>query len=214
MKKSVLCFLLSGVFALLFLGLIAGLCLTKGASAVGFYSLNRAVSDWIGFKPFWYNLTEVLGLAPLLVAAGFGCYGLFQWVKGKSLKSVDKNLFVLAGIYGVTAAAYVFFEIVVLNYRPVLMDGQAEASFPSSHTVLVFVIMGSAAVRVFLSGLRRPWRTVLPASFLAFALFLTAGRLLSGVHWLTDILGGLLFSGALVLADCGCVFLLREKEKK
>lgn len=207
-------FVSAGIFFLLFLGLIVALCLTKEGNPVGFFGLNQAFAESNGFKPFWYNLTEVLGLFPLLLAAGFGCFGLLQWIRRKSLKSVDKDLFFLAGLYGVTAMFYVFFEIVILNYRPVLLEGEMEASFPSSHTVLGCVILGSAALQLSLRCSRKTLRILGQIFCVAYASFLTAGRLLSGVHWVTDILGGLLLSIALVLAYGGCVFLVREMEKK
>lgn len=169
-------------------------------SAVGLAALNGLVRDAVGFHRLWYDMTDWLGLAALGVAAGFALLGLCQLIARRSLLRVDANILVLGGVYLVAIAAYLLFEVCIINYRPVLMQGQLEASYPSSHTMLVVCILGTALPRFrrYLPGMAHA-----AASGLGWAVMTVtvAGRLISGVHWFTDILGGLLLALALVQSD-------------
>ena len=167
-------------------------------SEVGFSSLNRAVQDWIGVNDGWYRVTQILGYVALGVVALFACVGLFQWIRRRSLKKVDPKIFCLGGLYVLTGALYVFFEKVIVNVRPVLENGKAEASFPSSHTVLAFVVFFSAAFMLEDYVKNGVLRSVLALICGAAAGVAVIGRLLSGVHWATDIFGGLLYGAALL----------------
>lgn len=167
-------------------------------SEVGFAALNTWFHRLTGEHMALYTLTDWLSLLPLGIAAGFGLLGLVQWIKGRSLRKVDSSILVLGGFYAVVLAIYALFEVVVINYRPVLIEGVLEASYPSSTTVLVLCILPTAALqlreRIQTPALRR----VMVAALLLFAALMVLGRILSGVHWLTDIVGGMLFSGGLV----------------
>ena len=75
-----------------------------------------------------------------------------------------------------------------------------EASYPSSTTLLTLCVMSTALMRWY-RRLRHPiLRRVVIAVTIAFTGFMVVGRLISGVHWLTDIVGGILLSGSLVTA--------------
>ena len=167
-------------------------------SSVGLAALNGFVRDRIGVNMAWYTLTDWLSLVPLAFAAGFGLLGLGQWVRRRSIRRVDRSILVLGGFYGAVLGAYAMFEVLVINYRPVLIEGALEASYPSSTTMLVLCVM-STAVMELRRRIRRPAlrRTVL-ALMAAFTVFMVIGRILSGVHWITDIVGGILLSGGLV----------------
>ncbi len=168
-------------------------------SVVGLSDINLEVFEALGESSFCYKLTQALGVFAILVGLCFGLLGLYELVKGKSLKAVDVDLYVLAGFYAALGIAYVFFEKVIINYRPVLEDGELAASYPSSHTVLIVGIMLTAVLqmsrRLKDSILRGPVCAVL--SLIALAAVL--GRLLAGVHWFTDIIGGILLAGALTM---------------
>ena len=97
-------------------------------SSVGFATLNGYVHERIGVNIPLYTITDWLGFVPIGVAFGFAILGLVQWIKRKSLLKVDRSLLALGGFYVVVLAAYIFFEIVVINYRPVLLGGYLEAS--------------------------------------------------------------------------------------
>ena len=167
-------------------------------SAVGFAAFNRAAHELTGTNTTLYILTDWLGLVPFGVCIGFGILGLWQWIRRKSLRRVDTDLLVLGGFYLITVAVYLLFEAVVINYRPVLIDGVLEASYPSSTTLLVLCVMPTAAMQLH-HRLTRPWlRRLAVAVITVFTVFMVVGRWLSGVHWTSDILGGALFSAGLV----------------
>ena len=168
-------------------------------SAVGFAAINGFVHALTGVHMSLYRLTDQLSLVPLGFAMGFALTGLTQWVKRRRLRSVDFSILVLGGFYIVVAAAYVFFELAVVNYRPVLIDGTLEASYPSSTTVLVMCVMPTSAMQFHARIKHDVLRRCVIGMIAAFTAFMVVGRFVSGVHWLTDIIGGALLSAGLVL---------------
>ena len=167
-------------------------------SSVGFATINGFVHKLTGVHMSLYNVTDWLGLVPIFVAMGFALFGFAQWIKRKHLSKVDYSIFVLGGFYIAVMAVYVLFEMITVNYRPVLINGILEKSYPSSTTLIVMCVMPTAIMQ-FNSRIKN---TVLKKtmSFLitAFIVFMVIGRLVSGVHWFTDIIGGALLSAGLV----------------
>jgi undecaprenyl-diphosphatase len=179
-------------------------------SEIGLSAMNGLVLNQLGAHPFWYNLTELFGFLALAVMLYFGIVGLLQLIKRKHLRKVDTDLFLLAGSYCIVLFFYVLFEILIINYRPVLVDGVLEAAFPSSHTMLVLSVLGTAIPQIrrrISAPLPRVLLIVGCAVLMATTVF---GRLLSGVHWSTDILGGILLSGAIVC--CYVAFLPKKNQ--
>ena len=168
-------------------------------SRVGFAALNGFVHDLTGVNLFLYTVTDWLGLVPIAVAFGFAILGLAQWIKRKSLLKVDGSLLVLGGFYIAVIASYIFFETVVINYRPTLIDGYLEASYPSSTTMLVMCVMPTAMLQLRPRIKNDVFRRCVLILIALFTVFMVIGRLLSGVHWLTDIIGGALLSAGLVI---------------
>lgn len=168
-------------------------------SSVGFASLNQFVHQRIGVHLPVYVLTDWLSLIPLGLAARFAFLGLAQWVRRKSLLLVDRSILILGGFYLAVIAVYLLFEAFPVNYRPVLIDGQLEASYPSSTTVLVLCVMVTAAMQLRARIRDAALRIPVVSAIAVFTAFMVLARLLSGVHWLTDILGGTLVSSGLVM---------------
>ena len=168
-------------------------------SEVGFATLNSAFHAHTGVHFALYHITDWLGLVPFFVAAGFALQGLLQWIKRKSLLRVDGSLLILGGFYAGVIAVYLLFEELVINFRPVLIDGFLEASYPSSTTVLVLCVMPTAMLQLQKRLQNRVIRRCILSTVAVFSAFMVVGRLLSGVHWLTDILGGGLFGAGMVL---------------
>ena len=168
-------------------------------SSVGFATINQLVHNLTGVHMSLYTITDWLGLVPLGFVMGFALLGLIQWVKRKHLLKVDYSILVLGGFYIVVMAAYVLFEVLVINYRPVLINGYLEASYPSSTTVLVMCVMPTAIMQFNARIKNDVPKRCLAYTITAFIVFMVIGRLISGVHWFTDIIGGALLSAGLVL---------------
>ena len=174
-------------------------------SKVGFAAFNGLIHRLTGVHMNLYMITDWLGLIPLVLVIGFGLLGLGQWIGRKSLRKVDRSLLILGGFYLSVMAAYAVFELFVVNYRPILINGVLEASYPSSTTLLVMSVIPTAAIQVnsrLKSAAGRRWVTALAAGSVVF---MVGSRLLSGVHWVTDIIGGALLSVGLVMGYASLV---------
>ena len=168
-------------------------------SSVGFATLNGYIHNLTGVNMSLYIITDWLGLVPIGVAFGFAVLGLVQWIKRKSLSKVDQSILTLGGFYIVVMAVYILFEIVVINYRPTLINGYLEASYPSSTTMLVMCVMPTAMMQLRTRIKNDLFRRCVMLVIAVFIAFMVIGRLVSGVHWITDIIGSALFSTAIVL---------------
>lgn len=167
-------------------------------TSVGFAGLNRWVHRHTGVSLSLYVLTDWLGLIPMAFAAGFAILGLLQWMRRGHILKVDPGILALGVFYILVLAAYLFFEAQAVNFRPVLIEGRLEVSYPSSTTLLVLCVMPTAAMQLRTRIPNRRLSRCICAAILLFTAFMVAGRLLSGVHWFTDILGGILLSAGLV----------------
>ena len=168
-------------------------------SSVGFATLNGCVHDFTGVNMSLYVITDWLGLIPIGVAFGFAVLGLVQWIKRKSILKVDRSILALGGFYIVVMAVYILFQMVVINYRPTLIDGYLEASYPSSTTMLVTCVMPTAMMQFRARIKNKVFSRCVMIAIAVFIVFMIIGRLVSGVHWITDIIGGALVSAAIVL---------------
>ena len=168
-------------------------------SSVGFSTMNGFIHELTGVNWFLYTVTDWLGLVPIGVAFGFAFLGLVQWIKRKSLLKVDRSILTLGGFYIVVMAVYILFEIVVINYRPTLINGYLETSYPSSTTMLVTCVMPTAMMQLRTRIKNKLFRRCVTLVIALFIAFMVIGRLVSGVHWISDIIGGALFSAGLVM---------------
>ena len=168
-------------------------------SVVGLATLNGWVHEQIGLHLSLYTLTDWLGLIPIGVAIGFAVFGLIQWIQRKSVSKVDNDILLLGGFYVGVMVVYVLFEVLVINYRPEMPEGVLEASYPSSTTMLALCIMPTAMMQCSGRIKNKTVRWCVMLIMAIFTAFMVIGRLLSGVHWLTDIIGGMLISAGLVL---------------
>lgn len=164
---------------------------------VGFASINSWFHKMTGVHMEIYNITDWLGLVPVFICMIFGVIGLYQWVKRRNIFKVDCDIIFLGIYYIVVIAGYLIFEMVPINYRPILIEGRLEASYPSSTTLLVLSVMPT-----FIEQVKRRWkdsvaRKLILVLSVSFTGFMVIGRLISGVHWLTDIIGGMLLSAGL-----------------
>lgn len=204
---TAVCFAISFLFTIAVMFVDVAAIGPQGAR-VGLARMNGAVRDIIGVNEMWYDITKYLGVIAILIAGAFALYGFLQMIRKKSIFRVDYAVIMLGVIYFLTIALYVFFEVVVINVRPVIMAGEdaAQASFPSSHTMLACVIFGTAIPAFMRLSEDRKKRLIVTCACVFFVIVMIAGRLLSGVHWLSDIIAAVFISSALISLY---VFLLR-----
>lgn len=202
-KRKILIAAFSGLLAVVLILLIRFVDVApigSGGTSIGLSHLNRFIFELFGVNLIWYTITDWLGVVAILTAFLFALAGFIQMVKRKSPLKVDREILALGGLYIIVIGLYVLFELVIVNYRPIIMpDGlHPEASFPSSHTMLVCVIMGSDMMllkRYIPNKILRRTLWTIAAAMIGITVI---GRLISGVHWFTDILGGLLISTVLL----------------
>lgn len=180
-------------------------------TSVGLATLNEAFHQWTGVHIALYTITDWMGLIPVMVCMAFAFLGLVQLIKRKSLLKVDADILVLGVYYMLVMGCYVAFEMIPVNYRPILINGYLEASYPSSSTLLVLTVMPT----LWDQASRRIRKTSLKPLIRIFVLLFSGGmvmgRLLSGVHWLTDIVGAVLLSGGLWCLYQGTVTAIGHK---
>ena len=168
-----------------------------GGKEIGFSTLNRFFFNAVGVHIVWYYITDWLGILPVALAGCYAVIGLSEWIKRKSIIKVDKEVLALGVFYAVIIFLYFFFEKIIINYRPVLINGYLEASYPSSHTLISVCICGSS-VMITKKIFARVFAKILDIACYIIIVITVVGRLISGVHWLTDIIGGLIISFALL----------------
>ncbi len=181
-------------------------------SEVGFASLNKFVFDLTGKIDLWIHISDILVILSILIALFFGGLGIYELIKRKNIKKVDKEIIWLGIFYCLVVLIYIIFNKVVINYRPILVDGILEPSFPSSHTLMATFFCGSAIIvnnRLF----KGDWVKKLNIAIFIIMILTPITRLISGVHWTTDIIGGVLFTVALLTLFKTCLDKIRKKEK-
>ena len=146
-----------------------------------------------------YTVTDWLGLVPIAVCLGFGMVGFFQLIRRKSLLMVDPDIILLGVYYILVIIAYLVFEMVPINYRPILIGGALEASYPSSTTLLVLSVMPTLKFQIDRRAEKPLIRNAVGVFAIMFSAFMVTGRLIAGVHWATDIIGAIFLSRGLFL---------------
>lgn len=169
-------------------------------SLVGFATINNFMFNLTGVNMLWYDITNWWGFVPLFIAFIYAMIGFIQMIKRRNILKVDKEILGLGVYYIIVIGLYIFFETCIINYRPILMDGILEASYPSSHTLLSVCICGSSLIiNKYLFKNRNFFKAENIISILSI-LVIVIGRFISGVHWFTDIVGAILISIALLKA--------------
>lgn len=172
---------------------------------IGLCTLNRAVHDLTGSNMTLYNITDWLGLVPLFVCFVFAGVGLWQLIKRRSLFKVDAGIIILGIYYIIVILAYLAFEMIPINYRPMLINGFMEVSYPSSTTLLVLCVMPTFNFQTEQRVKNKEARNIIIIISVIFSAFMVAGRLISGVHWISDIIGSVFISLGLFYIYKGAV---------
>ena len=186
--------------------------LGQNGTNVGFATWNLWFHQLTGAHMMIYTITDWLGLVPVFVCMVFGMIGFLQLVQRKSLWKVDRDILVLGIYYIVVILGYLMFEMFPINYRPILIEGVLEASYPSSTTLLVLSVMPTLIFQANRRLQNETQKKMIVICTTLFSMFMVIGRLVAGVHWFTDIVGGILLSAGLFYIY-KAVVLLGSKEK-
>ena len=171
----------------------------SNGTEIGFATINVWFHRLTGVHMLIYSITDWLGLVPIIICMCFGALGFAQLIKRKSMLTVDLDILLLGAYYVVVILGYLLFEMVPINYRPILIDGNPEASYPSSTTLLVLTVMPTLKYQSDRRIANPVTRKVITVFVIVFAAFMVIGRLISGVHWATDIAGSVFLSSGLFM---------------
>ena len=166
---------------------------------IGFATINVWFHRLTGVHMLIYSITDWLGLVPIIICMCFGALGIIQLVKRRSLLTVDSDILLLGAYYVVVILGYLLFEMVPINYRPILIDGNLEASYPSSTTLLVLTVMPTLKYQSDRRVANPVIRKAITVFVIVFVAFMVIGRLISGVHWVTDIAGSVFLSSGMFM---------------
>ena len=217
-RKAISQFILGGILLIMFVLFTWSLTwfdmqpIGPNGSSVAYANINQAIHNLFGVNMTLYNITDWAGVVAIFVALGFAILGLVQWIKRKHILKVDSSILILGVFYILVFSAYVFFEFHVINRRPVLINGILEASYPSSTTMLAMCVLPTSMMQFRRLIKNTKIRNTINTLGGLFTAFMVNGRLVCGVHWFTDILGGLIFSVAMILLYCSANNYIRAKE--
>ena len=184
----------------------------QNGTDVGFAAFNVWFHKLTGVHMWLYAITDWLGLVPIFVCMIFGMMGLWQWIKRRRLLKVDCDILLLGTYYMIVILCYLVFEMIPINYRPIFIDGRMEASYPSSTTLLVLGVIPTLIFQAKCRVKRAITKKAIVIAANLFSAFMVIGRLISGVHWFTDIVGSVILSTGLFLIYKAFVLLCEKKE--
>lgn len=215
-KKNIIISIVLIILSVLFTELVKNIDVKPigpNESLVGFADINRLFHNLIGSNMIIYKVTEFLGYIPIVMALVYVFIGLKELIERKSLLKVDREMYILALFYVLVVGVYIFFEKFIVNYRPILIDGVLEASYPSSHTLMSICLCGSSIIinkKIF----KNKFGDVENILSVILILLIVIGRIISGVHWFTDILGGIIISSALLVVFYSVISSIKPKIEK
>ena len=186
----------------------------QNGTRIGFAAFNVWFHQLTGVHMSLYTITDWLGLVPVFICLCFGILGFVQLIKRRSLFRVDPDILLLGGYYVLVIFCYLIFEMIPINYRPVLIEGRLEASYPSSTTLLVLSVMPTLMFQTYRRTRDPRIRRTAAVFVIVFSVIMVIGRLLSGVHWVSDIVGSILLSAGLFLLYRSAVLSADGKKAK
>ena len=184
----------------------------QNGTNIGFATFNIWFHELTGVHMTIYTITDWMGLIPIFVCMIFGGIGLGQWIKRRSLLKVDRDILFLGIYYVIVIFGYLIFEMIPINYRPILIEGVMEASYPSSTTLLVLSVMPTLTFQMNRRMKNMTVCKMLSMLTILFSSFMVVGRWICGVHWFTDIIGSIILSTGLFCVYKGVV--LSDRSKK
>lgn len=160
-------------------------------------SLILSAGSYFGYIPTdaelrWELITDIILLVSLFMLVVLGILGLTQWISRKSLKKVDPELtLALVPLVLMAIIYFVFDKLIVLNVRP---NGSGEASFPSTHVMVVATIFMLSAIILPKYIKSKTACIIFDIIMFAMIILVCVGRVLANMHWVSDVIGGLVFA--------------------
>lgn len=174
--------------------------------------MNDAIFDFFGTNKTFDRISDILLVVMLAIVAGFALSGLAQLIKRKKFKKVDSEIVsMIPSLLLLVAIYFLFDKVWVLNYRPILVNGVAEASFPSTHTLIAVTVLGMTMMSLPRYIKNRKQRILIDVLALIAMAAMAFLRVASGMHWMTDVLGGIVFGIDLVLVYGGALRVIKER---
>ena len=180
-------------------------------SSVGFSSINGPIADSLGYKEIFYDCSKVIALFSFITIGAIALTALYQVIKRKGIFKADQDCYIMGVTYVITGIMYVLFEKLIINYRPVILDEGLEASFPSSHTMMAVCVFITAAIWI---RNRIRYSNYVSIMLCTFAVLMVLCRLISGVHWFTDIIGGVVAGAFLISIYMTLLSVLQSRSGK
>ncbi|MBR2658515.1 phosphatase PAP2 family protein [Candidatus Saccharibacteria bacterium] len=160
----------------------------------------------------WEKATDIVLVASIAMLAIFFILGICQWISRKSLKKVDKRLlFAPIPLVLMVVIYFIFDKFLVLNTRP---NGSGESSFPSTHVMVVATIFFIVAIILPKYIRSKVALAILDIVMLALLSIVCVGRILSDMHWLSDVIGGLAFAAIFTEIYYLCLKKIKFKKEK
>lgn len=181
---------------------------------IGFSSINKPIFEALGTSDAWGTISLILFVVAGLIVLTLAVIGIKEWFANKQLSKVNHKILFLLGLYTLTVIFYFLFEILAVNYRPLLDEGLVKLSYPSSHTLLICVVCLSACFVVPDYIKNKPLKITITCILIAVSILAPLSRLLAGMHWFTDVIGSLILSVALVMCYYSSTCLVKKQNKQ
>ena len=155
-----------------------------------------------GYFRSLYIFTEILGAVSILACVFWTGLGIKDLIKYRDINDVDKSIFATWLLYVLALIVWKVVLKIAVNYAPVSVNLKSGlvVSFPCGNTFLIIISMCSS---IYLIGyfLEEKKNLVLTLRVICVAVLVLGivFRTVSGVNYLTDILGAIGFAVPLVV---------------
>lgn len=184
--------------------------IAESGKAVGLSHINKLAT--YSYDSDSSTFSNLLFYATFLIVLGAVILGVFQLIKGKSLKKVDVEIIVF-GISIVVAAIFwlAFDKVIKINVRPI---DASEGSYPSTHVFLTtfFLLMGRMLLLKY-----KDEKSIKISSLILVIVYIIAMVLLrvsAGKHYITDVVGGVFLGLAFYFLTTGIINIIKNKPNK
>ncbi len=178
---------------------------------IGLYNFNKIfLVDY--YNESWDGFSDVILYISILFILGLIIYGIYQLYKRKSLFKVDKDIILTGfGFVFIIIIWFIFDKFIDINYRPIAVNGSAQTSFPSTHVMLAcFSLLATTRIILKRNTNELKYNIITYGGVSILVILCSLGRILSKMHWTTDVLGAIFISLAIFFIIIGLDKALEE----